>query len=277
MNYERIFETKDLIEHNRKNLAKMGTRETKMLAKIVQFDLLKELTNNLKNFTSITQEQWKKTITKLKNYSKLFKLKDDKFSKFIETILPLLGAFLGALFTYKNNEKNTAEAGGLEIKLPNGEFSSDPDKVLKEFEKLNEGPSKTSKVKEYCDEKRHGFSYSFIVNNSSNGTLYDGNNDDSSCMISLCPPEEIPADLSTLLSLMPVEMPCGMIVEYDRRYPHRYDVNVGQVLSFCDPIGEINGVTVKSHIRGIVTEKTDNYFIADYIDELPEIDEIIYC
>lgn len=273
MRYDKIYDTKDLVENNRRNLAKMGTRETKMLAKIVQFDLLKELTNNLKNFTSVTQEQWKKTILKLKNYSKMFKLKDDKFAAFIKVLLPLLGAFLGALFTFKNNEKSTAEAGGLEIKLPNGEFSSDPDKIQKEFEKLCAGPSNDSKVKQYCDEKRHGFSYSLVVNDSPDGTVSNTTDDTSdNCIVSMCPPEEVPADLSTLLSLMPVEMPNGIVVEYDRRYPRRYDVNVGQVLSFNDPIGVINGVTVKSHIRGIVTEKTNNYFVAEYIDELPEID-----
>ena len=234
MNYENIYEVKELAEHNSKNIAKMGTREIRMLSKIVQYDLLKELTINLKNFTSITQEQWKSIITKLKNYSKMFKIKDDPFPKFIESLLPLLGAFLGALFTFKNNEKSTAEASGLEIKLPNGEFSSDPDRVLMEFKKLNDGPSKTSKVKEYCDEQSHGFSYSFIVKDSSDGTFYNENTVSSvnDCIVDLCPPKETPADLSTLLSLMPVEMPCGIIIEYDRRYDRRYDINVVQVLSF---------------------------------------------
>lgn len=269
MKYDKIYDANDLKELNRRNLAKMGTRETKMLAKIVQFDLLKELTQNLKNFTCVTQEQWKHTIIKLKNYSKMFKLKDDKFAKFVTALLPLLGAFLGALFTFKCNEESTAEAGGLEVKLPNRGFSSDPDEVLESFERFNDGPSKTSKVKEYCDKKKYGFSYAYTVADSSNDT--DSPSSIEDCIISMCPPETA-VDISTLLDLMPVEMPCGMIVEYDRRYPRRYDVNVGQVISFCDPIGEINGVPVKSHIRGIVSEKTDNYFIADYLDELPEID-----
>ena len=95
----------------KRSLLRMTNDEKAGLASLIQVDLLKELSFNLSNLSSITQQQWKSTITKLKNYKRLIKIDGDTFGDFIDKLLPLLGAYLGCMFTFKNNMENTIAAG----------------------------------------------------------------------------------------------------------------------------------------------------------------------
>jgi hypothetical protein len=254
----------------RRGFSKMNESDKQIVTKIIQFDLIKELTRNMKNYKHATKEQWQKTIIKLKNYNKLFDLKGDTFGKFIETLLPLLGAYLGALFTFKQNEKNTIESALPEYKLTEeSEFTSDTSAILAHMAKVvGIDMTKPSKIVEYCNKEKYNFSFAYKpVDQNANGNTQDS----SDCIISFCPPEET-SDTSSLIDLATVNTSKGLIVEYDRNYPHACTVNEGDVLTFTDILGDINGVPVKSHIWGIVSKKTNDYFIADYIGEMPELD-----
>ena len=253
----------------KRRMAALGNKEKAGLAKIIQADILKELTDNLKNFDSITQEQWKSTINKLKNYKKMIKIDGDNFNKFIETLLPLLGAFLGCMFTFKNNKENTIEAASPEIQLPNSSImTTNPDDFLKQLKRQVSKPNDSvSYIPTWCEKEINGFSYS-IKDESTNST---NNIDNDNCRISLCPPEE-KTNFNALNNISPIKNSKGIVVEYDSGYPHHIKVQTGSEISFNQNIGNIEDLPVKSQIRGMIVEKTKNYFIADYIDEAPEID-----
>ena len=118
MKNEGQYSTTELKQRLKAELSTMTNKERDGIAKVIQLDLLKELAGNLKNSDSITESQWKKTITKLKNYKKYIKIDGDKFVAFINMLLPLLGAYLGCLFTFKKNKQNDIDAGVPLIKLP---------------------------------------------------------------------------------------------------------------------------------------------------------------
>lgn len=274
MKYENINDTQGLRSHNKKNINKMPSKDKKTLAKVVQFDLLKEITENLKNFTATPQSKWKSLIKKLKNYTKVFNIKGDKFPAFIAALLPLLGAFLGAMYSFKTCEEEEQKVSQPEIKPKDSDsFTSDPEKVIAEMRKLLDDTSKSAKVIDYCIDNKHGFSRTFIekTNNGKNNGKASDEDTDKNCIISMCPPVET-TNLENLFGYDPTTMPQGIVIEYDERYPHSYNINEGQILEFCDNIGNINGLPVKSQIRGIVTEKHDNYFIVNYLDDLPVLD-----
>lgn len=285
MKNDKPVDKKKLIENTKKNISKLTSRERNILAKTVQYDLLKELTANLKNSTSVSEEKWQLLTKKLKNYKRIFNIKDDKFIKYLDILLPLLGALLGALFTFKYCEEEEQKVSLPEIKLPNGKFSSDPDEVLNALQDPNIDILKSSKVMTYCDNKQFGFSKSKITSEDKGGRDGDkGNdnysdntkdenkgNDNADCKISMCPPIS-KTDMDNIFPYDALEMPKGLIVEYDQRYPHRYDINEGQILSFDNPVGMIKDLPVKSKVRGIVTEKNDDYFIVDYVDDMPNMD-----
>lgn len=243
-------------------------KEKAGLAKITQLDLLKELTANLSNLSSVTQEQWQSTITKLKNYKKIFNIKGDTFGKFIDKLLPLLGAYLGALFTFKANKENDIEAGTPEVKNPvTGEMTETPEEYLKVMQ-MQRGKRPNQYVLDWCKKEKYGFS--FYLKEDENGN--DGSDSSNAdCVLSLCPPEET-TDVSALGNNSPLKDSRGIIVEYDSEYPHVIGVESGMTISFNDDIGRIKDLKVKSQVRGVVVKKTSKYFIADYIDEMPEID-----
>lgn len=251
-------------------MASLSNKQKAGIAKTIQIDLLKELANNLKNFSSITQEQWKKTITKLKNYKKLIKLDGDNFTKFIDMLLPLLGAFLGCMFAYKMNKENAIEAGSSEIQLPDGTVTTDTSAFVQQTQRQFPQPKGSiSYIPTWCKENKYKFSYKITEKDSTGGNTNSNEGDD--CRMSLCPPED-QTNLANLDNLSPNRESKGIIVEYDSGYPHYINVQVGSVLSFNQNIGVIKDLPVKSQVRGLVVKKTKNYFIADYIDELPEID-----
>lgn len=253
-------------------MASLSNKQKAGIAKTIQIDLLKELANNLKNFSSITQEQWKKTITKLKNYKKLIKLNGDNFTKFIDMLLPLLGAFLGCMFAYKMNKENAIEAGSSEIALPDGTMTTSTDEFIKQAQRqLPQQKGSISYIPTWCKEEKYKFAYK-IKEDANDNDGNDSNNENNNCQLSLCPPAD-QTNLAILDTLSPMRESKGIVVEYDSGYPHYINVQVGSVLSFNQNIGVIKDLPVKSQVRGLVVKKTRNYFIADYIDELPEIDE----
>lgn len=249
-------------------LSRCTNKQKLGIAKLIQTKLLKELAGNLNNFTSVTPEQWQVTINKLKNYKKMIKLDGDTFSKFIDKLLPLLGAYLGAMFTFKQNRANNAEAGIPEVQLPNGQDSSTMEQFLEESKKqMPVFKNSVFKVPDWCDQEKYKFSY--ILKEEDDSSSSDSSNTD--CIPSLCPPTE-ETNFDHIEKNSVLKQSKGVLVEYDNGYPHVIKVQVGSVISFNDNIGSIKDLPVKSHIRGIVTKKTDNYFIADYLDDVPEID-----
>ena len=115
----------------------MTNGERAGIAKVIQLDLLKELANNLKAGDSITESQWKKTIAKLKNYKRYIKIDGDKFIAFINMLLPLLGAYLGCMFTFKKNKQNDIDAGVPLIKKPGtNEFTETAEEAMEAMKSL---------------------------------------------------------------------------------------------------------------------------------------------
>lgn len=268
MKNEGQYSTTELKQKLKAELSTMTNKERDGIAKVIQLDLLKELAGNLKNSDSITESQWKKTITKLKNYKKYIKIDGDKFIAFINMLLPLLGAYLGCLFTFKKNKQNDIDAGVPLIKLPGtNDFTETAEDVVDAMKNLlPQDPVSISYIPDWCKDEKNKFSY-YIKESLDK----DGTSDNDNCMITMCPPEEA-SDTSALAALSPLRDSKGIVVEYDSGYPHRINVQVGSILSFNENLGSINRLPVKSQVRGIVVEKTKNYFIADYLDEAPEID-----
>ena len=252
----------------RTSLMYASERDKIGLTKIVQLDLLKELAFNLSNLSSVTKDQWQVTITKLKNYKRVFNVKGDTFGKFIDKLLPLLGAYLGAMFTFKENKENDIEAGTPEVQNPvTGEMTDTPEKYLKVMN-MRKGKRPKQYVLDWCKEEKYGFSFYLKNENLENEA---SNQTDTDCVLSLCPPTEN-TDTSTLNNNSTLRDSRGIIVEYDSEYPHIINVQPGMAISFNEDIGRIKDLPVKSQVRGIVVKKTSKYFIADYIDEMPEID-----
>ena len=249
----------------------MTNEERSGVAKVIQLDLLRELSGNLSNSDSISEDQWKKTINKLKNYKKYIKIDGDKFVSFITMLLPLLGAYLGCMFTFKKNKENDIEAGVPLIKMPGtNNFTETAEDVMEAMKSLvPPDPDSISYIPEWCKNEEHKFSY--YIKESLDRDGGGDSSTDENCLITMCPPEES-TDTSALAALSPIRDSKGIIVEYDSGYPHKVNVQVGSVLSFNENIGTINKLPVKSQVRGIVIKKTKNYFIADYLDDTPEID-----
>ncbi len=268
MENELEYNDEELLLEIKRKVAGLSNKEKSAIAKIIQGDLLKELVNNLKNFDSITQEQWQITIVKLKNYTKMIKIDGDNFTNFIKTLLPLLGAFLGCMFTFKMNKENTIEAGSPEIQLPDSSImTTNTDDFINQIkQQLPDSGNSISYIPTWCQEKKNNFSYSIEEDISKNN---DSN--DNECRISLCPPVE-ETNFKNLDNISPLKSSKGIIVEFDSGYRHRINVKTGTEISFNQNIGVIEDLPVKSQIRGLVIEKTKNYFIADYIDELPNLD-----
>lgn len=252
----------------KRSLLRMTNDEKAGLASLIQVDLLKELSFNLSNLSSITQQQWKSTITKLKNYKRLIKIDGDTFGDFIDKLLPLLGAYLGCMFTFKNNMENTIAAGTPEtLVLGTDRMTATHEQYKENVERQNQVYGSESRILKWCEQNKYGFSFTI-------DELADSSVEISSvteCIPSICPPITN-TDTSALGLLSPLQESCGMIIEYDSSYPHSINVQIGSVISFDDNIGSVNNVQVKSQVRGIVTEKTNDYFIAEYLDDMPEID-----
>ena len=253
----------------RSELSVITNDERAGMAKIIQLDLLKELSCNLGAFDSITENQWKKTVTKLKNYKKYIKIDGDKFTGFIDALLPLLGAYLGCMFTFKKNKENDIEAGIPLIKKKGTNKFTETAKEAAEAIKIAVSPDDSqsiSYIPNWCKEEVNKFAYHI-----KESYIGEKTNTENNCVISMCTQEES-ADTSVLTALSPIRDSKGIVVEYDSGYSHKVNVQVGSVISFDENIGSINKLPVKSQIRGLVIKKEKDYFIANYLDETPEID-----
>lgn len=268
MKNEGQFSITEIKQQLKGQLSSITNSERTGIAKVLQLDLLKELANNLKARDSITESQWKKTIAKLKNYKKYIKIDGDKFIAFITMLLPLLGAYLGCMFTFKKNRQNDIDAGVPLIKKSGtNEFTETSEEVVEVMKSLlPEDPDTISYIPDWCKEEKNKFSY-YIKTDYNDEKSSSGDD----CNISMCPPESS-SDTSALAALSPLRDSRGIVVEYDSRYSHKVNVQVGSVISFNENLGHINNLQVKSQVRGLVVKKTKDYFIADYLDEVPEID-----
>lgn len=274
MKHDINYSAEDLKNELRMSFSNMTNKEKTGLAKSIQSSLMKELTLNLSNFSSVTQEQWQKTITKLKNYKKLIKLDGDTFASFIDKLLPLLGAYLGAMFTFKNNAENDAEAAVPIAQVPNSSIMTKTSEDFVKVLKTSQPADKNSKsyIPDWCAEEKNKFSFVLNIDENTKGNQ----NTVENCIPSLCPPT-VETDTSVMELRSPLRETKGIIVEYDSGYSHKINVQVGSVVSFDQNIGRIHDLPVKSQVRGLVVKKTRDYFIADYIDEMPEIntDELL--
>lgn len=257
-------QSKDMLN---KKINALSTDKKKLLAKSVQFNLVKDLTKKMKNFTNTSEKEWKKTITKLKNYKKVFNIDGDTFNKIIDELLPLLGAYLGALFTFKCNEKATMDTDMPLVLDADGNIS---DKT--QLEQLQEllPATTTSLVMEYCQNEEHGFS---LIKKKSTDISRESEENPSAddCQISMCIPDES-TNLDDVFAITPFDAPKGVIVEYDRDYAHTVNVAVGEMVSFDNYLGSINKYPVKSHVHGIVKECTQDYFVLDYVNDMIDTD-----
>lgn len=257
----------------KEKLAKATNKERAAIAKILQIKLLTELTALLNNLESVAEDQWKKLITKLKNYKKYIKLDGDVFATFIAMLLPLLGAYLGCMFTFKKNKENEIAASVPEVQFPDSDSFIETEEEFVEclHAQSDNELVDNSKILQWCKDKKYDFAFNLEEpDNENEGQTSEYGQDD--CMISLCPPEES-SNLAAIAKFSPLlNEPKGVIVEFDSKYEHKINVQVGSVISFNEHIGNIKEMPVKSQVRGRVIKKTKNYFIADYLDEMPEMD-----
>ena len=159
MKNEKQYSISELKQQIKSEMTGMTNSDRAGIAKVIQLNLLKELSINLKAFDSISEKQWKKTITKLKNYKKYIKIDGDNFVKFINILLPLLGAYLGCMFTFKKNKENSIEAGVPLIKKPNtNEYTETSEEVVEATKKLIPAdPSSISYIPDWCNGSTNAF------------------------------------------------------------------------------------------------------------------------
>lgn len=113
-------ETEEEKEKERKKLRlykwleEQSTEYRDMFFKMIQLDAIMEMFEALKNMKKTPGDVWKNVIAKLKNAAKLPVSSEEKkkfdFKKFVEILLPILGALAATLIAIKDAEGEEIEA-----------------------------------------------------------------------------------------------------------------------------------------------------------------------
>lgn len=143
-------------------LDEMKPEEKRLLVKTMQFKILKEILDAVKNLKSTTADTWKKVMGKLEAIIGI-DIGEDKsgfdFNAMARALLPLIGSLAGTMLAFRAAHKAEIDAA-TPITDPDNPLSEikDPDFSEKELKRENDSFVRKSIVIQMCNSKENGFS-----------------------------------------------------------------------------------------------------------------------
>lgn len=149
-------------------LDEMKPEEKRLLVKTMQFKILKEILDTVKNLKSTTADTWKKVMGKLEAIIGI-DIGEDKsgfdFNAMARALLPLIGTLAGTMLAFRAAHKAEIDAA-TPITDPDNPLSEikDPDFSKKELEREYDSFVRKSIVLQMCNKKEKGFSLNGSTN-----------------------------------------------------------------------------------------------------------------
>ena len=143
-------------------LDSMDPDDKRILVKMIQYDIIKEVLDSIKNLKNTTADTWKNVIGKL-NAIVGIDIGEDKsgfdFNAMAKNLIPLVGALAGTLMAFRASQKAESEAAE-----PQDDPNDTTGEIMttavaeKELKKMYDDFINKSIVMKMCEEKTNGFS-----------------------------------------------------------------------------------------------------------------------
>lgn len=134
-------------------IKEMSNEERQMLLKVMQYNVLIETLQAIKNLKNTSEDTWKNILNKLKSLTN-FKISNNEFdfNESLKKLIPLVAALAGCLFAMREYEEASIDAA-----KPEDNILTNKKIDALNNEKIFNMNKKKSVILQQCDKKENGF------------------------------------------------------------------------------------------------------------------------